>query len=142
MTIGVNIVENMKSRVQDKYGSGQYGASRDKGERKHNGIDIITIVDEKIYCPFEADIIRQTFPYKGDNSYEGVVIRGKGEWLGYEAKIFYVTGLISGGVTAGQHIAFAQDLTIKYPKITNHLHFEVKLNGQQLDPFEVWQMSF
>lgn len=142
MEIAESILTNMRSRVKDKYGSGQYGASRDKGERTHNGIDIITNVGEEIYSPFEGAIIRQAFPYKGDNSFEGVVLQGTGNWTGYEAKIFYVVGLLSGGVSKGQHIAHAQDLTIKYPAITNHLHFEVKLNGTLIDPFDIWQMSF
>lgn len=140
--IAENLLVNMRSRIQDKFGSGEYGASRDRGTRSHKGIDIITSSGEEVYAPFEANIIRQTFPYKNDPSYEGVVLQGTGKWKGYEAKVFYVTGLLSGPVKEGMLMAHAQDLTKKYPGITNHLHFEIRLDNSTIDPFEIWQMSF
>lgn len=139
--IGADIVLSMKSRIRDKFGSGQYGASRDKKQREHKGIDIITVAGEEIYCPFDGNILRQTFPYK-DSNLEGIFLQGVGSWQGYEAKVFYVKGIISGKIEKGQYIAHAQDLTERYPEITNHLHFEVKLRDEYIDPFEIWQMSF
>lgn len=142
MPIAKNIVESQKTRVRDSYGSGQYGASRDSGTRKHNGIDIIVNPDEKIFCPIKGAIISETMPYRKDPSYKGVVIKGIESWIGYEIKIFYMVGLFSGVANESQEIGFAQNLTIKYPGITNHIHLEVKFQGQQIDPFELWQYSF
>jgi leukocyte cell-derived chemotaxin-2 len=135
------IVHNQESRVKDKYGDGQYGASRDKGTRIHKGIDIIVQPEEKIYAPFDGDIVRQAVPYK-DDIYSGIVLKGSGEWLAHEIKIFYVDGELSGHVIKGQEIGKAQNLTIKYPGITNHIHFEVKVADEQIDPFEIWKYSF
>lgn len=137
-----NILENQKTRVRDSYGSGQYGASRDAGTRKHNGIDIIATPGEKIFCPIKGSIIRETMPYRNDPSFKGIVIKGVDNWLGYELKIFYVEGLFSGNANESQELGFAQNLTTKYPGIKNHIHLEVKFQGQQIDPFELWQYSF
>jgi murein DD-endopeptidase MepM/ murein hydrolase activator NlpD len=137
-----NIVDNQISRVRDTYGSGQYGASRDRATRTHKGLDIITTAGETIYAPFTGDIIREAVPYANDPSYRGLVIKGIDNWEGYEVKIFYVEGILSGRVNKGQNIGTAQNLKLKYPTITNHIHVEVKKFGVQLDPFEIWNMSF
>lgn len=139
--IASEIVANQRSRVRDKYGSGQYGSSRDKGTRIHNGIDIIAIPGEKIFAPFDGEIIREAVPYSRD-IYRGIVFKGSGEWAVHELKIFYVEGLQSGKVKKGQEIGTVQDLTIKYPTITNHIHLEIKAAGVKIDPFEIWQYSF
>jgi murein DD-endopeptidase MepM/ murein hydrolase activator NlpD len=136
------IIYNQRSRVHDGYGKGQYGASRDKGTRTHNGIDIIASPREKVLSPFEGVIVRETVPYKNDPSYRGILIEGTGSWKGYSVKIFYAEGLLSGQVRGGQEVAVVQDLQLKYPGITNHIHVEVRKNGILTDPFEIWQMSF
>lgn len=140
--IAAYIVDNQKSRISDAWGSGQFGAQRNKGERTHNGLDIVVKSGDKIYAPFRGTIIREAVPYKNDKSYRGIVVKGLGEWAGFEIKIFYTEGLLSGEVKKGDVIGTAQDLTIKYPKITNHIHVEVTKNNQRIDPFEIWQMSF
>ena len=105
-------------------------------------MDITAIKGEKVFSPFDGKLIRRAVPYKNDPRYEGVVIRGVEEWTGYEVKIFYVEGLLSGEVKAGQEIGLVQDLTKKYPSITNHIHIEVRKNDKLMDPFDLWQMSF
>lgn len=136
------IVKNQKSRVKDIYGSGQFGASRDGGTRKHKGIDIVVNLGEKIYCPIVGTIMRQIVAYKNDNTYKGIEIIGNEVWDGYKIKILYVDGLFSGNANKSQEIGFAQDLTIKYPGITNHIHIEAYYKGKLIDPFELWQYSF
>lgn len=140
--IAKEIVKNQKSRVRDKYGSGQYGSSRDAGVRSHKGIDIIVAPGEKIYSPIKGNIIREAMPYEKDSTYKGIVVKGIGKWDGYELKIFYVEGLFSGEAFEAQEIGAAQNLTSKYPGITNHIHLEVKFQGVQVDPFTLWQYSF
>lgn len=136
------IVSGQKSRVRDAYGSGQYGSSRDAGVRTHNGIDIIVAPGEKIYSPIKGNIVRQAMPYRNDPNYKGIVLKGIEEWDGYELKIFYVEGLFSGRANETAEMGFAQNLTLKYPGITNHIHVEVKYQGSQVDPFSIWQYSF
>lgn len=140
--IAHEIVNNQKSRVRDAYGSGQYGASRDAGVRTHNGIDIIVAPGEKIFSPIKGNIVRQAMPYRDDPNYKGIVLKGIEQWDGYELKIFYVEGLFSGEAFESQEIGSAQNLTLRYPGITNHIHLEVKYQGILVDPFTLWQYSF
>jgi hypothetical protein len=58
------------------------------------------------------------------------------------AVIFYATGLLSGELKAGQHIAFAQNLGRKYPGITNHVHVEVRRGGAVVLPQEIFAQCF
>jgi hypothetical protein len=140
--IGVFMVANQKSRLHDRHGSGQYAAPRDKGTRTHEGIDIISTAGENVFAPFEGTIIRESVPYENDPSYRGILMAGSGKWSGYRMKIFYVEGIFAGKVRAGGIIGKAQDLKLKYPSITNHIHVEVTKKGKQIDPLEIWQMSF
>lgn len=137
-----NIVRNQRSRILDRYGSGQYGASRDKTTRIHSGIDIVVERGEKIFMPITGIIMREVMPYQDDKTYTGVLIKGIGDWDGYELKIFYVSGTLSGSVAKGQEIGITQDISSKYPGITNHIHLEVRFVGILIDPFELWRYSF
>ncbi len=75
-------------------------------------------------------------------SFRGVLLQGSGAWSGYDIKIFYVDGLVGGPVGAGQVIGRVQNLTTKYPGITNHIHMEVYKGHGLLDPAEAYQMCF
>jgi hypothetical protein len=132
----------MVSRGHDQFGSGQPGASRDGGHRHHKGLDIVTRPMQQIFSPIEGDVIREAFPYKDDHRMRGILIRGFGEHLGWEIKLFYVIGLFSGRVGAGSLIGHAQDLSRKYPGITNHVHLEVFRGGTQVDPREPFLRCF
>jgi hypothetical protein len=142
MSIAHEIIRIQKSRQHDRWGTGKFGASRDHGHRAHRGLDIVTIPGEIIASPIAGIIVRETYPYKNDNTLVGVLIKGTGEWSGFELKIFYVTGLFCGNAVPGQQIGLAQNLQQKYPGITNHVHVEAKKNGLQIDPYELWQQSF
>lgn len=137
-----DIVKGQKSRVKDGYGSGQYGSSRDKGKREHDGIDIVVAAGEEIFSPIKGEIVREAVPYGNDPNYKGIVIKGIEKWKGYEIKIFYAEGLFSGMASPSQKIGNAQNIKAKYPGITNHIHLEVRLSGILIDPFTIWQYSF
>jgi hypothetical protein len=89
-----------------------------------------------------GEIVRQAFPYKDTKDFAGVVIKGNGDWSGYEIKLFYVEGLFSGAIAQGDVVGTSQDLTKRYPGITNHVHVEVRLNGEGIDPREIWGQCF
>jgi hypothetical protein len=135
------VTGSLKSRATDRYGSGQFHAGRTKGKKhhEHQGLDVQAKPNESIFSPIDGDIIREAVPYP---PFTGVVIRGKGAYAGYEVKLFYVQGYFSGHVTAGTPIGVAEDLSIKYPGITNHVHLEVRSGGKVVPPFDVYQMCF
>ncbi len=142
MAIARALVQSQKSRTHDGFGTGQYGGRRDGGARSHRGLDIVTKPQEKIFAPIDGDVVREAIPYAKYPAMKGMVIRGKAAWSGYEVKIFYVEGLFSGAVAAGQHIGYAQDISIKYPGITNHVHVEVRKNAVVINPGEIFAQCF
>lgn len=134
------VIVGMTSRRMDRHGSGQFGSTR--SGHSHQGLDIVSRAGETVFSPIEGQVIRQAHPYKDDSSLEGVVIRGSGDHAGYEVKLFYVQGLFCGHVSPGSPVGVAQDLTTKYPGITNHVHMEVRYHGKLMNPSDVYGMCF
>lgn len=119
------ITNNFTFRGSDNYGSGTFGAPRDNGTRKHQGVDVITVPGQDIVSPIAGTVTRFPFPYGDDLRFTGIEIKNDA----YTVKIFYVTPTVKIGtkVNKGTKIAVAQDLKSKYPNgITNHAHFEVR----------------
>lgn len=122
-----NPVLNGTIRKRDKWGEGHYGASR--GNRKHNGIDIVTQPGKAVLSPIEGNVVRVSYPYASNLWYTGLLIKGSGPHKGIEAKIFYMKpqpGIVGKTVKPSQKIGTAQSLLPKYPGIINHIHIEIK----------------
>jgi hypothetical protein len=130
------------SRTRDNFGSGQYNAPRDGGTRLHKGLDLISAPGEMIKSPISGTIIKEVIAYADDPQYKGVLIKGTGEFADLEVKILYVRPLIGGNVKAGDIIGMAQDITLRYPGITNHIHMEVLKKGVIADPTEFYNYCF
>lgn len=127
---GSNIV-----RVSDVFGQGRFGASR--GARLHNGVDFYVEAGHDVYSPIFGKVVRVAVPYKSDERFKGLVIEGVGRYQGYSVKLFYLDphkGIVGKTVKQGEVIGTAQDLTIKYSGITNHIHFEITFKGILIDP--------
>jgi hypothetical protein len=135
-----NIVHGlMRSRVKDDCGSGQFWASRDHHSRNHHGLDIVASPGETVLSPIDGNLVREAIPYR---PFTGLEIKGTGAYASYTVKLFYVEAYGCGPVSAGSPIGHVQDLKVKYPKITNHVHMEVRYNGRLLSPFDAYQMCF
>lgn len=131
----LNPVKHGKVRKSDKWGKGHYGASR--GKRTHKGLDIEAQPKQEIVSPIDGTIIRKAYPYASDMRFTGLLIEGSGKYKGYSIKIFYMNpsaGIVGKMVQAADKIGEAQDLTVKYPGITNHVHIEVKIGNKHEDP--------
>lgn len=133
------ITSDFKFRGEDPYGSGAFGAPRDKGTRKHQGVDVITEPGESVLSPINGEVTRFPFPYGDDLRFTGIEIKNET----YTVKMFYVTATVKAGtkVNKGTKIAVAQDLKSKYPNgITNHAHFEVRENktGNIINPTKLF----
>jgi murein DD-endopeptidase MepM/ murein hydrolase activator NlpD len=117
----------------DKWGSGEYGAKR--GNRIHKGVDVSAYAGSVVLSDINGTIKRIGYPYdptgpKGDFRLLEIIA---GETL---LKYFYVRPLLPVGceVEKGDAIGVVQDLTEIYPGITNHYHFEVLKDGENVDP--------
>ena len=136
------VTSGMRSRGFDsRYGSGQFGASRQSRGRRHphQGLDISASPGELVFSPIDGEIVREAAPYA---PFSGVLIQGRGDYAGYEVKLFYVDAFMCGSVTAGSVIGKAQDLSVSYPGIPNHVHMEVRHQGRLINPTEAYHMCF
>ena len=126
----------MPVRTSDRWGLGCFGAPR--GNRKHPGLDLETIVGQLIKSPVTGTIIRYKKPYGDHGEWDdGVLIRGEKEHIGLTVTLFYChvpSGLIGAAVIAGAVIGTAADLAAKFSGITNHVHIGVWQNHRWIDP--------
>jgi hypothetical protein len=128
------------TRISDAWGRGQFGSSRIG--HMHQGLDVKAAPGEVIRSPITGTVTREAKPYAGDSRFKGVVVKGTGDWAGTEVKLFYVQGWLQGRVEKGQPLGNAQDLSLRYPDITNHVHIEVRQSGLLVDPATMFGMCF
>jgi murein DD-endopeptidase MepM/ murein hydrolase activator NlpD len=125
------ILARMRMRGQDSQGFGYFGASRSGGARKHEGIDFVCTPGEAVYSPVTGTLQRYSDPY-GDGRFGGVFIVGDQ----LSVKMFYLSPLVPVGakVRRGQQIGTAQQISKKYPGITEHIHLEAYNGNVLVDP--------
>ena len=130
-------------RGEDAYGSGAFGASRDGGRRRHNGLDLVAPVGAPIRAPISGIVTRVGQAYAGEPELQFVEITSPK--TRYSARVFYVGSSRAPGaqVTAGEIIGRAQDLGRRYAfGMTNHVHVEfADRRGAVLDPLAVLPAS-
>ena len=131
----------LKIRGMDRHGSGHFGAKR--GVRKHNGSDLINHTGEAITSFCDGTVTKIGFPYdprdckKGGFRYVEVSDAG-----GRRFRYFYSSPLVDIGqvIQKDEIIGAAQELECIYPGITQHCHFEIKLeDGKFIDPVKALQ---
>lgn len=95
------------------------------------GVDLACYPDSSVYAMNYGTVTKLGYPYGDDLSYRYVEITTGG----VKERYFYVFPLVSEDDTvyAGQLIGVVQDLSPRYPGITNHIHFEVKLDDDDGD---------
>jgi murein DD-endopeptidase MepM/ murein hydrolase activator NlpD len=120
-------------RGQDAHGNGGFGSPRGEG-RTHKGIDICAYPGSGIYPIVPGRVSKLGFPYADDLAFRYVQIT----WSNIHYRYFYIEPLVDLGewVDPQTIIGTVQDLTERYPGITNHFHFSIKdvMTGARLDP--------
>lgn len=122
----------LELRGEDAWGSGAYGAPR--GGRAHQGIDLVVTPGEEMLSPISGRVVREARPYDHDDRLSGLLILGSGPWSGYEMRMFYLGGSWGVEVEAGARLGDAQDVGVRYPDITPHVHLELRYRGTVVDP--------
>ena len=120
----------------DGYGCGHHGARRDGGRRRHDGADYVSRPGQPVVSPADGRVQRVSMPYKDDDRYSGVLIRGSD---GNAVNVWYIApdaGVVGNDVAAGDRIGVAQDLRAKYgAAMTNHVHVRItNPAGGAIDP--------
>jgi len=113
-------------RVHDAYGEGEFGARRDGGSRRHEGVDYRAQAGQDVDAPISGYVTKIGFAYPGDQTLKFVEITNPA--LNYAARVFYVNPTVEVGdaVAMGRSIGKAHSLQRKYPGgMTDHVHLEI-----------------
>jgi peptidoglycan LD-endopeptidase LytH len=110
----------------DAFGSGGFGAVRDAGKRRHHGVDYVSEPGAEVLAPLSGKITRIGFAYSGREDLQYVELVNPETQV--SARVLYVSPTVAEGdlVSAGDALGVAQDLTGRYPGITNHVHVEMR----------------
>lgn len=125
-------IKKITLRGKDPTGNGWYGASRNKGKREHEGLDIVSVVGEPIMSMISGKI-RTSTVYNGSEEMTLVEIKNST----YKVKQMYVRPSVKTGdfITEGQIIGYAQDIAGYHDSdMKNHIHISVWKNGLLTDP--------
>jgi murein DD-endopeptidase MepM/ murein hydrolase activator NlpD len=111
-------------RKTDQHGCGEYYASR--GNRKHNGIDIISEPFCEVKALADGIVTKIGYPYNPALPDKGHLRYVQVSFDDVRVRYFYVNPLVVVGqiIRKGDVIGMQQDLTNIYPGITNHYHLE------------------
>lgn len=113
-------------RVHDAYGYGQFGASRDGGSRKHEGVDFVAEKGQPVVAPISGYVTKIGAAYADDGQLKFVEITNPA--TRYVARVFYVNPDVREGdvVRVGKEIGAAHGLQARYPGgMTDHVHLEL-----------------
>ncbi len=119
-------------RGNDPTGHGYYGARR--GNRKHKGLDLITIPGEIIKSPISGVVTKYGYPYKNTRKLRYIEITGPvyRVWLMYASKNKISIG---SRIFKGNVIGTAQNVAGYWGgNMRNHLHIQVWKHGLLTDP--------
>lgn len=106
----------------DSKGLGHHGAPR--GNRKHDGSDLVCYKGQPVCMPFDGVIARESLPYKDDLKWRGAYIVNPQ----IEVKMWYFRpykNLIGKEIKVGTPIGIAQDIGEKYKGVTPHIHLRI-----------------
>ena len=128
-----------EARGHDAYGAGGFGASRDGGVRRHEGVDFVADAGQAVVAPVSGYVTKIGYAYASDMSLRFVEITNPA--LRIAARVFYVNPKVAVGdaVAVGTPIATAKSLQRKYPGgMTDHVHLEIiDKGGRRIDAEEV-----
>jgi murein DD-endopeptidase MepM/ murein hydrolase activator NlpD len=121
-------------RGEDAYGEGRFHASRDGGEREHEGVDYTAIAGQAVEAPISGYVSKIGYAYPDDATLRYVEIDNPA--LHLTARVFYVDPKVAVGdaVAMGHPIGQALTLQHRYPLgITDHVHLELAERGRKVD---------
>jgi murein DD-endopeptidase MepM/ murein hydrolase activator NlpD len=121
-------------RGEDAYGEGRFHASRDGGEREHEGVDYVATAGQAVDAPISGYVSKIGYAYPDDQTLRFVEIDNPA--LHVTARVFYVDPKVAVGdtVAVGRPIGLAHTLQHRYPLgITDHVHLEIAERGRRVD---------
>src|SRR3954470_19525053 len=121
-------------RGEDAYGEGRFHASRDGGDREHEGVDYVATAGQAVEAPISGYVAKIGYAYPDDATLRYVEIDNPA--LHLTARVFYVDPKVAVGdaIAMGHPIGHALTLQHRYPRgITDHVHLEIAERGRKVD---------
>jgi len=120
-------------READAYGAGHFHASRDGGEREHEGVDYVSHAGQAVEAPISGYVSKIGYAYPDDQTLRYIEIDNPA--LHLTARVFYVAPQVAVGdtVAVGHPIGQALTLQHRYRGITDHVHLEIAERGRKVD---------
>ena len=150
MKLAILTKSHPKERGQDAHGSGAYLAPR--GSHKHHGIDMCCSKGSYVLSVSAGRVTKIGFPYsqaragkdlseweaKKHNIKKSMRYVQVTDHNGYDVRYFYIEPLVKLGdrIEEDDILGQSQGLSKAYPAITDHFHFEVKKDGEYVNPHE------
>jgi hypothetical protein len=128
-----------ETRVEDAYGFGHFGARRDGGARRHEGVDYVARAGQAVASPVSGYVTKIGYALPGQTSLKFVEVTNPA--LQVAARVFYIDPKVEVGqaVAMGRPIGRAKSLQRHYPGgMTDHVHLEiidrrgVRIDAQQI----------
>lgn len=121
----------LQIRGQDHHGAGYFGAPRKN--KSHRGIDYAALPGTVILSPVPGSVTKLGYPYGDDLSFRYVQVT---DAIGRDHRFFYLDPLvrINDVVVVDTELGTVQDLVSRYPGITPHCHYEIKIGDQYINP--------
>ena len=152
MSLTIIAPSRLGIRGHDDYGSGAFGAARKRHSAgaeehailkyAHKGADWIVVPGDLIPAPAH---VRQTLyglAYPEDNRFHSIHLELI-EDMAWQLKLLYCwnTAHLLQEFEAGQPLAIAENIALRYPGITRHVHLEVRHLGILVDPMTLLAVS-
>lgn len=126
-------------RAHDAYGEGRFGARRDGGARRHQGVDYVADAGQVVAAPISGYVTKIGYAYSSDTRLKYVEITNPA--LRIAARVFYINPKVEEGdaVAIGRPLGTARSLQRKYPGgMTDHVHLElIDRRGVRIDATKV-----
>lgn len=121
-------------RTQDNHGAGHFGAPR--GNHTHRGVDLACYKGSTVLSLTDGVVTKIGYPYNPSDPDKGHLRYVQVTQDEVDYRYFYVESFFQVGdiVSAGSALGITQGLCDIYEGITDHFHFEVKYNGNYIDP--------
>lgn len=119
------------TRGRDKQGAGYFGASRDGGSRRHNGVDFVATPGDSWRSLSVGVVTKIGYPYSHDLSFRYVQVTDDHD---IDVRYFYVDPEVHEGqsINVGDILGTVQRLP--YEGITQHVHVECRRHGKYYEP--------
>jgi len=141
-TMKLEFVKNQKARGCDVKGCGEFGAAR--GDKKHQGFDILVNPSDEILAPFPLEIKRFGVPYADSMNLTLVEFQGLGIFSVFTVKVMYMDSPLAVGtkLKKGDHLGTAQNVAEYHGGgMKNHIHVEFRCLGKLVNPEPFLKLS-